>query len=195
MEEIPGTLKHDTDNPDLVTIETMEDYLTSEDIFGYWSYGSYKEYNLMELSNEVSSVGGTHSIRMHYQGADSISYHRATLFARSVKARGISLDIKGDGKCTVYLNLNWRNGSSLLKLRYELKNIPTTWTHYELGASLFRDINGSNKTVMLDTMKNIESISFGIVNSDGTASDIYIDNMRLIKDGIDYEDVNITPIS
>ena len=192
--EIPGTIKHDTDNPDLVTIETMEDYSTSEEIFGWWSYGSLKDYNLMELANEVSSEGGTKSIKMHYQGSDSVSYYRATLFARSVQARGFSLDIKGDGKCIVYLNLNWRNGSSLLKLRYEIRNIPTTWTHYEFGLSLFKDINGSNKTIMLNTAKDIESISFGIVNSDSSASDIYVDNLRLIKDNIDYEDVVIRPI-
>ena len=172
----------------------MEAYENSDAIFGWWSYGSVKEYNLMELSDDVSSEGGTQSIKMHYQGSDSISYYRATLFARSVQARGISLDIKGDGKCIIYLNLNWRNGSTLYKLRYEIRNVPTTWTHYELGVSLFKDINGSNKTVSLDTAKNIESISFGIVNGDSSASDIYVDNMRLIKDNIDYEDVVIRPI-
>ena len=41
---------------------------------------------------------------------------------------------------------------------------------------------------MLDTAKNIESISFGIVNTDSSASDIYVDNLKLISD-IDYLDV------
>ena len=73
-------------------------------------------------------------------------------------------------------------------MRYEINNIPTTWTHYELGLSLFKDIEGSNNSIMLDTAKNIESISFGIVNTDSSASDIYVDNLKLISD-IDYLDV------
>ena len=192
--EIPGTLKPDTDNEDLVTIETMEDYASTEEIFGWWSYGYEKEYNSMELANDVSSIGGQKSIKMHYKGADSVSYYRATIFAGNVTARGFTLDIKGDGKAVVYLNMNWRSGSTLYKMRYEIKNIPTSWTHYEIGFSMFKDINGSSKSIMLDTARGIESVSFGIVNSDNSASDIYVDNLRLMKE-IDYDDVNVRAIS
>ena len=187
-EYIPGTLWPDTDDNEVVTVETMEAYEATADIFDWWSYGYDKEYHSLELSNEASSQGGNHSIKMHYKGADSVSYYRATLFARTVKGRGVALDIKGDGKAIVYLNLNWRNGSKLYKMRYEINSIPTTWTHYELGLSLFKDIEGSNNSIMLDTAKNIESISFGIVNTDSSASDIYVDNLKLISD-IDYLDV------
>ena len=119
-------------------------------------------------------------MKMHYKGADSVSYGRRTQFANSVKAKGFCIDIKGDGKATVYLNLNWRSGSTLYKMRYAINNVPATWTHYEIGFSNFIDVGGSTKTITMNYAKSIESISFGIVNNDYSESDIYIDNMRLL---------------
>ena len=141
----------------------------------------------MSLSNEVSSQGGNNSIKMHYKGSDSVSYARATQFARSVTAQGMCIDIKGDAKATVYVNLNWRvSSSSLLKMRYQIRMMNDKWMHYEVGFDLFTDVNGSQNTIASADAKNIESISFGIVNSDGTESDIYVDNIRLLKN-IDYD--------
>ena len=179
--ELPGTIKPDADNPNKITIETMEDYQDTEDMFDKWSYATALDYNSMALSDEVSSIGGAHSNKMHYKGATSVSYSRTTQFARSVTAKGFGIDIKGDGKATVYLNLNWRNGSSLLKMRYEIKNAANVWTHYEIGFNNFKDIAGSNKTITQNYTRYIEYISFGIVNSDGTESDIYVDNICLLK--------------
>ena len=69
-----------------------------------------------------------------------------------------------------------------MKMRVTLNNLPTTWTHYEIGFELFKDVNGSSKTISANYAKNIESVSFGIVNNDYSASDIYVDNLRLLKD-------------
>ena len=188
INELPGTIKKDTDGSDRITIETMEGYQTTEDIFDYWSYGNSMEYNSIELSDIVSSKGDQHSIKMHYKGGNSVSYVRATQFARSVLARSMMVDIKGDNKAIVYINLNWRiTSSTLLKMRYTLKNVSSTWKHYEIGFDLFKDINNSQNSISLTDARNIESISFGIVNNDGTESDIYVDNLRLYEEG-DYED-------
>ena len=94
----------------------------------------------MALSTDVSSQGGAKSLRMHYKGYESISYSRVTQFANTITAKGFSIDIKGDGKATIYLNLNWRSGTKLFKMRYAITDMPTTWTHYELGFDLFKDI-------------------------------------------------------
>ena len=180
IEELPGTMVPDTDDPSRITVETMEEYTTTEEIFGNWSYGNSRSYNSLELSNVVSSEGGAKSIKMHYKGADSVSYGRITQFARTITAKGVTLDIKGDGKATVYVNLNWRNGTTLYKMRYALSSVSDGWYRYQLGFDLFKDINGSSQTISSSTAKSIESISFGIVNSDGTESDIYLDNLRLL---------------
>ena len=194
IDELAGTIKPDADNANVVTVETMESYATSDDIFDYWSYGSSKEYNSVTLSNDVSSQGGEHSIKMHYEGDDSVSYVRATPFSNTVKAKGICLDIKGDGKAIVYVNLNWRSGTTLYKMRYTIRNIPTIWTHYEIGFTPFKDINNSTKTITQKYAKDIESISFGIVNEDETESDIYVDNIKMLN-SIAYSAENVTPIA
>ncbi len=179
--EISGTIKEDTDDPNKITIETMEGYDRNADIFEYWSYATERDYNEMALATDVSSIGGSKSLRMHYKGYESISYSRATQFANTITAKGFSIDVKGDGKATVYLNLNWRSGTTLMKMRFTLSNLPTVWTHYEIGFELFKDVNGSSKTISANYAKNIESVSFGIVNNDYSSSDIYVDNLRLLK--------------
>lgn len=179
--EISGTIKEDTDDPNKITIETMEGYDRDADIFEYWSYLTERDYNEMALATDVSSIGGSKSLRMHYKGYESISYSRATQFANTITAKGFSIDVKGDGKATVYLNLNWRSGTTLMKMRFTLSNLPTVWTHYEIGFELFKDVNGGSKTISANYAKNIESVSFGIVNSDYSSSDIYVDNLRLLK--------------
>ena len=179
--EISGTIKEDTDDPNKITIETMEGYDRDADIFEYWSYLTERDYNEMALATDVSSIGGSKSLRMHYKGYESVSYSRATQFANTITAKGFSIDVKGDGKATVYLNLNWRSGTTLMKMRFTLSNLPTVWTHYEIGFELFKDVNGSSKTISANYAKNIESVSFGIVNNDYSSSDIYVDNLRLLK--------------
>ena len=185
IEEIDSTIKEDADNPNLITIETAEKYQTTADIFDLWSYGVEREYNSIELSDEVSVQGESKSIKMHYKSYESVSYGRITQFANNITAKGISIDIKGDGKATVYINLNWRSGTTLYKMRYQLSANSTEWKHYELGFTNFIDVNGSTKKITMNYAKYIESISFGIVNSDYSASDIYIDNLRLMKN-IEY---------
>ena len=117
LSRISGTIKEDTDNPNRITIETMEGYANNADIFEYWSYATERDYNEMALATDVSSIGGAKSLRMHYKGYESISYSRATQFANTITAKGFSIDVKGDGKATVYLNLNWRSGTTLMKMR------------------------------------------------------------------------------
>jgi hypothetical protein len=191
--ELPGSIKPDAGDSNKITIDTFDEYETDADMFDKWSYLKSFDYNEMTLSNDVSSIGGTKSNRMKYQGADSVSYSRVTQFVRGITAKGFSIDIKGDGKATVYLNLNWRSGSTLYKMRYTLLNVAASWTHYEIGFSKFKDINGTTKQITQNFAGGIESVSFGIVNSDKSQSYIYIDNVRLLRN-IGYSDVNITTI-
>ena len=194
--EISGAIKEDTDDSNKITIETMEGIATNDDIFDYWSYGSELDYNEMALSNDVSSIGGQKSLRMHYKGGTSVSYVRSTLFANTVTAKGFSIDVKGDNKATLYINLNWRSGTKVYKMRYNLSLLGqgTDWKHYELGLNNFKDVNGSAQALSQSDVKAIESISFGIVNGDSSASDIYIDNMRMLKN-VGYSTNTVTVIS
>ena len=180
--ELDTTVKPDTDNPNVTTVETMEAYSATGEIFDYWQYVLVKDYNSMELSDEVSSIGGNHSIKMHYKGADSVSYARNIQFAKTVKAKGISIDLKGDDKATIYINLNWRIGSTAIKSRFSISNLEAVWKHYEIGFELFIDQGGNGKTISQSDAYTIESFSFGIVNNNYTESDIYVDNIKLRLD-------------
>ena len=189
-EELPGTLKPDAVDNNIVTIDTFEEYGTNDDLFDYWKYGNNYQYRSITLSNDVSSQGGSKSIDMQYRWYTSVSYERQTPLAHTVQAKGIILDIKGDGYATVYLNLNFRSGTTLYKMRYTISNLPTTWTTYELGFSNFHDINGKTITIYASTAKNIESVSFGIVdNNHDSTHHIYVDNMRF-SNSLAYDAVN-----
>jgi len=192
IEEIEGTIKPSEEDPDIVPIDDMEGYASSEEIFNYWSYGLNWDYNELALAEEVSGEGGSHSIKMHYKGSDSVSYVRTTQLSSKVKAKALSIDIRGDGKATIYLNLNWRSGNTLYKMRYTIYNAKNRWVHYLIGFELFEDINGSKKVISSDKAKDIESISFGIVRKD-LESDIYVDNMILLNN-VEYNVDEQTPI-
>lgn len=192
IEEIEGTIKPSEEDPDIVLIDDMESYASSEEIFNYWSYGLDWDYNELALAEEVSKEGGSHSIKMHYKGSDSVSYVRTTQLSSKVKAKALSIDIRGDGKATIHLNLNWRSGNTLYKMRYTIYNAKNRWVHYLIGFELFEDINGSKKVISSDKAKDIESISFGIVRKD-LESDIYVDNMILLNN-VEYNVDEQTPI-
>ena len=195
MKELGGTLRPDIEDETKITIDTFEEdiYPTDEELFENWSYATVLDYNLMEFSSDVSSQGGSRSLLMQYKGSSSVSYVRNTPFSKKCTAKGIALDIKGDGKAVVYLNLNLRSGSTVFKMRYAIVNIPTEWTHYEIGFDYFLDVNGTFKSISQGNMKDIENISFGIINNNNTQSQIYIDNMRMLRN-CEYNTKTVTAI-
>lgn len=183
----------DTDEDGITRIDSFENYETSEEVFDSWRYATDLEYNGMELSEDVSSIGDKKSLRMKYQGSTSVSYERATPFAKTAKAYGFSMDIKTlNENAEIYINLNIRIGNNLYKLRYTLNKSKypnpsdiSGWYHLEIGYSLFKDITTSQGTTTIsrDDTPSIETISFGIVNKvddEPAASYIFIDNMRLL---------------
>ena len=195
MVDVPGSLQPDSDDNTRITIETMELFNNDTEVFNDWSFGNAYEFNELHLSNDVSSEGGSKSLKMHYKSYESVSYVRSTLFKRSTTAKGFSIDIKGDNKATVYINLNWRVGNNTLKMRYTLLSITNTWKRYVIGVELFKDVtNNSNKKLSKDDIKDIESISFGIVNGDYSASAIYVDNIRMLTN-VGYTAETVTPIA
>ena len=190
IEEVGGYIVPDTDNENVITIDTLENYSTTDDILGYWDYGNHLEYSEMELVDEVSSEGGAKSIRMHYKGATSVSYARYTQFGKGVVARGMTIDIKGDGVANVHVNLNWRHAGKLYKMRYTILAANEGWYRYQIGFSSdnFKDVDGSSASISQSDVIDIESISFGITRSTDVESDIYVDNIRfLTKELITYK--------
>lgn len=183
--EIPWSIKPDSSNPSQATVDTFE-LMNNDNLFDYWAYAKEHEANSIELSNDVSSLGETKSLKMKYKGSDSVSYERITPFAQNVQAYGLTLDIKADKKATIHLNLNYRNGEKVIKFRYTiyptLYNNSNDWYHYEIGFNKFKDVDNTKNTISYKSIWKIETISFGVTNADNSESYIYIDNIRVLKD-------------
>jgi len=166
------------------TIEDAENYATTDDVLSIWSYGNENPSNDLQLSNEVSPSGQTHSLLMNYMGSTSVNYAMPTTMDAAIgdvmKPRGLILDIKGDGKATVYLNIYMMVGTSMSQVRKNILYPSTSWTRYAVGFDQFVDYqNPSGASVTASTVNYVYKIGFGIVNSDGTQSMIYIDNVQL----------------
>ena len=174
----------DSGNPSIATIENAESYQNSAEVLGIWSYGNDNPSNNLQLSEDVSSQGQTKSLAMNYQSFTSVSYAIPTTMDTSIgevmKPKGIVLDIKGDGKATVYLNIYMLIGSSISQVRKNILYPSTAWTKYEIGFDQFVDYqNPSSASVTASTVNYVYKITFGIVNSDSSQSVIYVDNLRL----------------
>ena len=185
IEEIPWSIRPDTGNENQATVDDLES-MTNETLFDYWAYGKDLEVNSLTLSDEVSGEGGEKSIKMNYKGSESVSYERITPFAQSVQAYGMCIDIKADTKAKIHLNLNYRNGEKVIKFRYTIEPAmyasSSSWYHYEIGFNKFKDVDGSKNSISYKYMWQIETISFGITNTDDSTSSIYVDNILFSKD-------------
>ena len=199
VEEISYVIAPDPTDNKLIHIDDFEslDLTDPDSVFDSWQYAKEHEANLMTPSNDVSSQGGEKSLLMQYQGTTSISYERSTPFTAACSARGFAIDIKWDGQATVYINLNYHSTGTSAKYRATLNASDFTsgagWYHVELGLNKFAIQSGSGSLSKGD-IKNIETISFGLVGpASAEPSQVYIDNM-MFSDYLTYTTKNVTVI-
>ena len=195
-EEISSLIKPDIDNPDLVSIDTFENYEDDEAMSEFWSIINIKENNSMALSNDVSNatVGGTKSLALTYKSADAVEFNRSTPFHKKVLAKGLAFDLKGDGKARIVIHLDYRENGTLYDMRYIVHKPTSVWTHYDIGFDNFRAMGYPNVAISEKTAKNVESIRIVITNSDETQSVIYLDNMSFLN-SLAFDTEQITPIA
>jgi len=180
------SISADSSDPSKATIENGESYSNTTDVLGVWGYGNTNPSNNLELSNEVSSNGGAHSLKMNYQSYSSVSYAIPTTvdssIASTMKPKGIVVDLKGDGKATVYINLYLLvNGTTMLvRKTIESSELSSAWTRYAIGFGQFVDyVSPSGASVTVNNIAYLYQVTFGIVNADYSSSAIYMDNLRL----------------
>jgi hypothetical protein len=156
-------------------------------VLNIWTYGNTNEANNnLELGDDVSSKeGGNHSLKMNYKSYSSVSYALPTTIDASLsttmKPKGVVVDLKGDGKATVYLNLYLLINGSVMLVRKAIAStaLLTGWARYAIGFDKFNDAGTStNAVVTAQNIVSIYQITFGIVNADYSASAIYMDNLR-----------------
>ncbi len=196
---LDSTINIDPDNVNYVTIDTFDNYRDTSEAQDYWIFPN----NSAELSDVVSTIGGTKSLKANYTNKVTVS--RDTSFAQDVTAKGMSFDFKADGVSKISIYFNFRSGDKVYKMVYQYgsTNNPilpsdyassTAWYHVEIGFNFFKNVtDGTSKTITNKTAKNIELISFDFSKDGEDATSIYIDNVRFRTD-LTYTSRSFAPI-
>ena len=196
IDEISSLIKPDSDNKNRITIDSFDNYENQDALLETWTIINPQEKNGISLSNDVSTaaVGGTKSLALAYNGSDSVQFNRSTVFHKTALAKGMSLDLKGDGKARIVIHIDYRENGQLYDMRYIIHAPSSDWSTYEIGFDNFKALEHPLVAISEKTVKNIEGIRFVITNSDSTESVIYLDNLRFLNDiAYDKEAVTVIP--
>ena len=164
------------------------------------------DYESITLSNEVTTEGGTHSLKLDYKkGSDSPAYAHYPTFGSDAICKAISLDLKGDGVATIYINIYIRaNNNTVHQYRCTLSAFANSWNRCVIGLGVDNFVAQPNSAPALgqNSLQNIQKITFGVAGgSGGETSSIYVDNIHfdLKKPGTNedykYGVKTITPIA
>lgn len=175
---------------DIAMIEDGESYNTTDDVFENWMITSSIGYEKIELSDDVSSKGGKHSIYMEYYYKNSVSYVAPIKVDSAVGAKGISIDIKSDEKVRIYINIYVQIGTTIFQYRATIDSTSNYWHRHKIGFDNFELQNSTSAKQLISTMvPNIVRVTFGAVDkySDYHNGYFYIDNYCLVNtSGMSY---------
>ena len=175
---------------DVAVVETFEDYRDNADLYENWLDGRSYDYQKKELSDVVSSEGGSHSMAMQLKaGAESPAYYIAPVLAEGVKARGIRFSLYSEKAVQIFVNLYIRINTTDIQYRATIGAIETSWYEYAIGFDLsnFAVVSGTRRTLSANDMMFVTRISFGMTYSDNTSSlyNVYLDNL-ILDYSLDY---------
>ena len=168
--------------------DDFEDYATTDEVYDVWSYGKAFDYQLITLSNDVSSEGGTHSAAFQFKShKDSPSYVMAPAINKDVKAKAVRFSAKCEVPATIYFNIYLKVGNSTQQYRATISAAPSAWTEYTIGFSISNPTNFSvvdgvtTRALISSDMPLIQKVTFGAVytaDAEATLYNFYIDNLE-----------------
>ena len=163
-------------------IDDFESYEVDSDMLDFWGDGKQYEYQHKELSNDVSSQGGTKSLKLKYiTRLASPSYLIAPAMDIDADIKTIRFDVKSELSATVYFNIYVRSGGSESQYRATLTEVDDKWTTYIIGFANITDPNDSESTFNKNYIPYISKITFGVVSYALTTEEpsyIYVDNLK-----------------
>ena len=169
----------------IANIDDFESYKSSEDVTDNWEDGFDLPYQLKELSDNVSSEGGKHSMALQYKsGASSPSYYIAPAIDPNVLGRAIRVSLQSDIALSVYVNLYITIGSASFQYRATINTVDSSWAEYVVGFNNFSIVSGFARPLCALDLIHITRISFGMVGGDGTDNlyKLYVDNFMFDYD-------------
>ena len=184
-EEIKTTLKEKVIemDGDIASVDDFESYSSTADLAYNWMNGKSFAYQNVELSNDVSSEGGSHSMALQYKGNnESPMYYIAPAFAENVKGKAIRVHLYSEKAATVYINLYVNFGSNTYQYRATISGVESTWAEYTIGFNKFQLVSGSERTLTQNDVIHISRISFGMTyfkdSTDFALHNLYVDNFE-----------------
>ena len=179
---------------DIALLDDAETYSSTKDAAAVWTNGRGFEYENVELSDDVSSEGGNHSLKLQYKTkSDSPAYFMAPALTDDVKGRGIKVNLKADLPATVYFNIYLTINSNTLQFRATINSVSNVWTEYVIGFDSFSIVSSSSGTkVNANNLIYISKISFGMVYNGGASAQlsyVYVDNL-VFDYSLDYADLS-----
>ncbi len=187
VSDLGGVISPDADDANNITIDKFN-YQSSREFSYNWYVAKESESGTsLELSNDTPHNDNGSSMKIGYKYlCASPSIRRDVSMNASCKAKGMILDLKGDGAGKVYINI-YLNDSS--QFRYEF--VPSaSWVKYTIGFNNFSKISGSTTSISSKRVPNIVAITFGVTNysaSEYILSAIYVDEIYLNYDIASYD--------
>ena len=175
-------------NGNIGMIDDFEDYETARDALTYWGNGGDADYQKIDISEDVSSKGGTHSLALQYkEKAASPSYYISPHMDSKITSKVLIIHMKSDVAATVYLNLTVNVSGVERKYRAPIEAINTEWTQYVVSLSNFI-IEGGTSGMSSSSLKNVTRFSIGVVYNDGEEAlhNLLIDNIHFDKSYTSY---------
>ena len=183
-----------TRNGDISIVEDFETYSNTTQMRAVWTDGRTYDYQQAELSNEVASNGGHHSIKMQYKTNDeSPAYCMSPAIDDAVEGRGIKVSLKSEKPATVYVNLYLSISGNSFQYRATLTSVADVWTEYTIGFDNFTLVSGSTNTRLNNSnVTSVSRVTFGMVYYSGNVKElayVYADNV-LFDRTIEYDEMS-----
>ena len=182
-----------------VTMVDNFEYASTAEINDYWYCEGGYEYENIELSNDVSTEGGSHSMKLDYKWQNSPKYAHYPNMGNDVECKALVVDIKGDDVCTMYINLYFPTSSGTLnQYRYTLNHPASGWNRYVigLGKENWKGVGIADPTFKTTSMQQLYMVTFGVKNDASTnLSSVYVDNLHFELNGVTYDTNTVTPLA
>lgn len=164
---------------DLGLVDDFENYENNGELLDFWANGSELSYQKVELSNNVSSRGGNHSMALQLMcnAVTGPTYYFSPSIAEDVKSKVIRFDMAAEVNASVTVSFYAMVNKTEYCYSFTLTNVNQEWTEYAIGLSKF--VNSTSSQLSNSLLPNVTRIAFNVTyyGGDDVTKNIYVDNI------------------